>query len=61
MTSTSKAYPTRIEISSKNKKGWVVLDQIRTVDRRRITKIFGKLSEKEIVQVKNILKETYVD
>jgi len=61
MTSTSKAYPTRVEINSKNAKGWIVLDQIRTVDRRRITKIFGKLSEKEIVQVKNILKETFVD
>ncbi|MEN2434271.1 type II toxin-antitoxin system PemK/MazF family toxin [Weeksellaceae bacterium A-14] len=61
MTSTSKSYPTRIEINSNNKKGWIVIDQIRTIDRKRISKVFGKLSEKEILEVKNIMKETFVD
>lgn len=61
MTSSSKPYPTRIEVQTNNKTGWVVIDQIRTVDRKRITKIFGKLSDKEIVTVKDILKETFVD
>lgn len=61
MTSTSKPYPTRIEVTKNNKKGWIVIDQIRTVDRKRITKIFGKLSENEILEVKNVLKETFVD
>lgn len=62
MTSTSKPYPTRIEVTTNNnRKGWVVIDQIRTVDRNRITKIFGKLSEKEITQVKEVMKETFVD
>jgi len=37
------------------------LDQIRTVDRQRITKIFGNLAEKEVSKVKEVLKETYVD
>lgn len=61
MTSTSKPYPTRIEIYSDNKKGWIVIDQIRTVDRKRISKVFGKLSEKEILEVKNVIRETFVD
>lgn len=61
MTSSSKPYPTRVEVQTNKKKGWVVIDQIRTVDRRRITKIFGKLSDNEIIEVKNILKETFVD
>ena len=61
MTSSSKSYPTRVEVQTNNKKGWVVIDQIRTVDRRRITKIFGKLSDNEIIEVKNVLKETFVD
>lgn len=61
MTSTSKSYPTRIEVKTNNKKGWIVIDQIRTVDRKRITKILGKLSEKEILELKNVLKETFVD
>lgn len=61
ITSTSKAYPTRIEISGKTTKGWVVIDQIRTIDRKRITKFFGKLSEKEILEIKNVMRETFVD
>lgn len=61
MTSSSKPYPTRIEVNSNNQKGWIVIDQIRTIDRKRISKIFGKLSEKEILEVKNVLKETFVD
>lgn len=61
MTSSSKKYPTRAEINHEKKKGWIVLDQIRTVDKRRIFKILGRLNEKEILKVKAILKETYVD
>lgn len=61
MTSTSKPYPTRIEVRLKKTKGYVVLDQIRTVDRRRIVKVLDALSEKQIIIVKEILKETYVD
>ena len=61
MTSSSKNYPTRLEINHDNKKGWIVLDQIRTVDRQRIIKILGNLTEKEISKVKEILRETFVD
>lgn len=61
MTSSSRKYPTRAEINHEKKKGWIVLDQIRTVDRRRIFKILGRMNEKEILKVKAILKETYVD
>ena len=61
ITSTSKPYPTRIEIKRKETKGWVVIDQMRTVDKRRITKIFGKISENEILKIKEVLKETFVD
>ena len=61
MTSSSKNYPTRAEVNHEKKKGWIVLDQIRTIDRQRIIKILGNLTEKEIVKVKAVLKETYVD
>lgn len=61
LTSTSKPYPTRIEIKNKKAKGWIVLDQIRTVDRQRITKVTGKLTEENILDTKAILKETYID
>jgi mRNA interferase MazF len=61
MTSSSKNYPTRVEIKHDKKNGWIVLDQIRTVDRQRIIKVLGNLSDKEIRKVKDVLKETFVD
>ncbi|HXK00214.1 MAG TPA: type II toxin-antitoxin system PemK/MazF family toxin [Gelidibacter sp.] len=59
-TSSSKPYPTRVEIKQAKTKGWIVLDQIRTVDRIRIIKKLGHLTTKEIETVKTILMETYV-
>jgi len=61
MTTSSKNYPTRIEVNHDNKTGWIVLDQIRTIDKQRIIKDLGKLTKAEIKEVKSILKETYVD
>ena len=60
MTSNSKPYPTRVEVKHNKTKGWVVLDQIRTIDRRRIVKSFGSLTDKEINRVKAVIHETYV-
>jgi mRNA interferase MazF len=61
MTTSSKNYPTRIEVKHDNKIGWIVLDQIRTVDKQRIIKDLGKLSKPEIKEVKSVIKETFVD
>lgn len=61
MNTSSKNYPTRVEIKHDNKIGWIVIDQIRTVDKQRILKDLGKLSRPEIKKVKSILKETFVD
>ena len=35
MTSTSKDYPTRINTTLDERDGWIVLDQIRCVDKSR--------------------------
>lgn len=61
ITSSSKNYPTRVEVNGNKTKGRMMIDQIRTVDRRRISKILGELSKKEIQNVKNVIKETFVD
>jgi len=61
MTSQSKRYPTRVQVSHNNKTGWVVIDQIRTIDRQRIIKVLGKLSKKEIERTKAIIFETCVE
>ncbi len=60
MTSSSKSYPTRVPVKHNKTKGWVVLDQIRTIDRMRVVKIFGNLTEKEIDNIKSTMHETYV-
>jgi mRNA interferase MazF len=61
MTTSSKDYPTRVEIKLDNKISWIVLDQIRTIDKQRIIKELGKLSRPEIKEIKEVLKETFVD
>ena len=61
MTTSSKNYPTRVEVKHENKIGWIVLDQIRTIDKQRIIKTLDRLSKPEIKEVKSIIKETYVD
>ena len=61
MTTSSKNYPTRIEVRHDNKTGWIVLDQIRTIDKQRIIKDLGRLTKSEINELKSVLKETYVD
>lgn len=61
MTSAPKRYPTRVEVMHNKTKGWVVLDQIRTIDRKRIVKTYDFLSNKEIQKVKSILYQTYVE
>ena len=61
MTSQSKHYPTRIEVKHNNKKGWIVLDQLRTIDKQRILKVLDKLTDQEISKLKSTMKETFVD
>jgi mRNA interferase MazF len=61
MTTSLKKYPTRIEVKHDRKIGWIVIDQIRTIDKQRIIKILGRLSQPEIKELKSVVKETFVD
>ncbi|MCR5080036.1 MAG: type II toxin-antitoxin system PemK/MazF family toxin [Treponema sp.] len=61
MTTKSHAYPTRIPVKFDGKKGWIVLDQIRTVDSIRLVKHLGKITKKEVSEVKRVIKEMLVD
>lgn len=60
MTTNSRNYPTRVAVKHGKQKGHIVLDQIRTIDRRRIIKIFDRLKESEIRKLKEVMYETYV-
>ena len=61
MTTKSHAYPTRAKVEFDDKNGWIVLDQIRTVDGIRLVKHLGKISKKEILDVKRVIKEMLID
>ena len=61
ITSSSKPYPTRVEVNQNQTKGWIVIDQIRTIDRMRIIKRFEPLLDSEIEKVKDVIRETFVD
>jgi mRNA interferase MazF len=60
ITSTSKPYPTRIYSKSLTIPGWIVLDQIRTIDQRRMLKKLGQLNAEEVQKCKSIIEEMLV-
>ena len=61
MTSQGKRYPTRIPCEFQGKSGFVVLDQIRTVDKTRLVKHLGKLSDDEKTAVLSALADTFAE
>jgi mRNA interferase MazF len=61
MTTKSKSYPTRVDLNFQGKKGYIVLDQIRTVDKSRLIKKLGATDLKTIQKIKKIILEMLVD
>ena len=61
LTTKSHPYPTRVPIELQGKQGWIVLDQIRAIDKQRIIKKIGKLNRNKIHHVKSLIKEMLVD
>ena len=61
MTTKSRSYPTRVRVKKQIESGWVVIDQLRTIDKQRVIKILGELSPVEINSTKRIIKEMLVD
>ena len=51
MTTGGHEYPFRIACRFEGKSGFVVLDQLRTVDRTRVTRRLGKLSPRAVETV----------
>lgn len=61
MTTKSHSYPTRIKVNHNRQDGWVVIDQIRTIDKSRIIKELGILSPVESAKCKKAISETFVE
>jgi mRNA interferase MazF len=61
MTTKTHDYPTRVSVAFQDKRGWIVLDQMRTVDKKRLTRRLGTIDKKTILKVKAVIKEMLVD
>ena len=61
MTTNLTKYPTRVPVKHNRKKGMIVIDQIRTIDKNRVIKVLGALSPGEVVGCKETIRETFVD
>ena len=59
MTTKGRDYPTRIPCTFKGKKGQVVLDQIRTIDKSRLVQQLGKVDKGTQEKVLKVLAEIF--
>ena len=59
MTTVGPAYPWRIGCRFQNRSGFVVVDQLRTVDTERIAKRLGRISSVTLLSVLNVLEEMF--
>jgi mRNA interferase MazF len=59
MTTKTRDYPSRVVCHFDGRDGQIVLDQIRTVDKSRLVKKMGKISQSTIKQVQNVLLQLF--
>jgi mRNA interferase MazF len=59
MTTAGKDYPTRISCKFKKKKGQIVLDQIRTIDKTRLIKKLGSINPETQLEVISVLQRLF--
>ena len=61
MTTKSRSYPTRISLNFDAKEGYIILDQIRTVDRERLIKKLGYVEKSIQTQILSVLREMFAE
>lgn len=59
MTTKGFHFPTRISVTFQGKKGQIVLDQIRAVDKSRLVKKLGRLRESVGLNILSLLQEMF--
>jgi mRNA interferase MazF len=59
MTTKVRPYPTRVDLMFQRKAGQVALDQIRAVDRGRLSRRLGRISQPTASRVGQILVEMF--
>lgn len=61
ITSKKRNIPTRLEINTQNIQGWIALDQIRTIDEKRINNEVELINDKEIIKNLKIILAGLLD
>jgi mRNA interferase MazF len=59
LTTSSRPYPSRVDVRFAGKDGQVVVDQLRTTDKTRLAKRLGVLDPDEAASVLEVLKEFF--
>jgi mRNA interferase MazF len=61
MTTGGHPYPFRIACRFKKKEGFIVLDQLRTVDRARLGRRLGQVTSPTLSKVLGVLQEMFAE
>lgn len=61
MTTKGRPYPSRVACTFQGKRGQIVLDQVRTVDKMRLVKRLGRLSAPQAASVLNVLGAMFAE
>ena len=61
MTTSKRSYPSRFALKHVDQASYVALDQLRTIDKSRIIKDFGPISDSSKRKCKANIKEMLVD
>ncbi len=61
MTTVRRDYPTRVPCTFENKRGQIVLDQIRTVDRKRLLRNLGTINRQARSKVLQVVQEMFAE
>jgi mRNA interferase MazF len=59
MTTGGHAYPFRIPCQFRGKDGFLVLDQLRTIDRARLTRRLGRVSPATLSKALDVLRDMF--
>ena len=59
MTTAGRKYPTRVSCAFQRKKGQIVLDQIRTIDKSRLVKKLGSIDGETQLEVISVLQKLF--
>jgi len=61
MTTGGHPYPFRLPCRFESKKGFILLDQLRTVDRVRLAKRVGRISPATLSKALGVLREMFTE